>query len=174
MKNIFIILFLFCSMAAAKSQPGHAHREKGTHKHGIGEILIAFDGLNGNINFKAPGESIYGFEHKAKKVSDQKKQDDALLFLQKNISEMIRFEQSLKCVVTKDKFEMTQPKGEKHSDLDAAFSVVCEKSLMDSTLIFNLQTTFPKLKHVSVKVIVDDLQKSGLANKNGAKLELTK
>ncbi len=150
----------------------HQHREHSAHKHGSGQISIAIEGLNGEIDFEAPGDSIYGFEYEAKKPADKKKQEEALSFLQKNISEIVRFEQKLNCIITKIKTEIEQHKSDKHSHVEAKFKITCEKSPLGSTLIFNVQTTFPKLKNVAVTVIVDDIQKSAEANKNGVKLEL--
>ncbi|MBC7420219.1 MAG: DUF2796 domain-containing protein [Bdellovibrio sp.] len=174
MKLAYVIL-IFSSLAFAEQKPGHhEHREHAAHKHGAAEMSIAFEGIKGEIDFAAPGDSIYGFEYVAKKESDKKKQTEALGFLQKNISEMVRFEASLKCVITKDKIEINQSKGEKHSAVDAEFSVICEKSPVGSAITFNVQTTFPKLKSVNVKVIADDVQKSFDASQNGAKLELKK
>ena len=159
---------LFCVFAKAE------HREHGAHKHGAAEMAIAFEGATGQIDFGVPSESIYGFEYVPKKDADKKKQKDGLEKLEKNISSMVQFDAKLNCVVSKEKLEVEQHKGENHANVDAEFKVVCQKSPVGTTITFNIQQVFPKIKSVAVKFIADDLQKSAEANKNGATLELIK
>lgn len=165
----YFIFILFSGFYASAE-----HREHGAHKHGAAELSIAFEGATGQIDFGVPSESIYGFEYVPKKDGDKKKQRDGLNSVEKNISIMIQFDPSLHCVLSKEKIEVEQHKGENHANVDAEFKVVCEKSPVGTNVTFNIQQIFPKIKDVKVKIIADDLQKSFDANKSGAVLELKK
>ena len=56
-----LIGFVFLATINTLAQTEHA-----AHAHGIVEVEIAFDQLNGVIQFSAPAESLLGFEHKPK------------------------------------------------------------------------------------------------------------
>jgi hypothetical protein len=105
---------------------------------------------------------------------DKKKQHDAFALIETNIAEMIQFEASLKCEISKTNIEIKNHDGEKHSDIKASFKVICQKSPTGTTITFHFQKTFPKLKEVNVQLVADDLQKSFKANKDGSKLVLKK
>ena len=173
MKLFTIIMMMACS-AFAVHKEGHKHREHSAHKHGSAEMAIAFEGTKGEIELAAPSESIYGFEYVAKKEADKKTQQEALALLEKNISDMVQFDAALGCVIKKEEIEVEQHKGEKHSHVDAKFSVTCAKSIAGSAMTFNIQKTFPKLKDVKVTLVADEVQKSLDVKKDGEKLEVKK
>ncbi len=168
MKLFFACLVVVSSFASAQ------HREHKAHKHGAGKFEMAFQGANGQIDIEAPSEGLYGFEYVPNTDDDKRKQHDALSLLETNISDMIKFDPELKCEISKIKIEVDQHEGGKHSDIDASFKVICQKSPLGTTFVFNIQKTFPKLKDVKIDVVVDDLQKSFVANKDGSKLVLKK
>ncbi len=171
--HAMLVLMTFITLSAyAESTP--SHREHKAHKHGAGKFEIAFQGTDGQIDFDAPTEGIYGFEYVANTEADKKKQHDALSLIETNIGDMIQFDAGLKCEISKIKIEVNQQDGEKHADIDASFKVLCQKSPVGSTMVFNIQKTFPKLKDVKVDVLADDVQKSLTAKKDGSKLVLKK
>lgn len=160
-------LFSLCSQAAEKPEQ-HTH---GTHAHGAAELSIAFDGTLGKIEFKTPSDGIVGFEHAAKSAADKKAKDEAFKRIETNISEIISFDKSLKCQITKDKIEMIAT-SETHSDTTAAFTVKCGKSPLSTKIIFNFQKYFPRLQDIDAQIIVDNLQKSSEIKTNGTRVEL--
>ncbi len=168
MKLVLLIAALISLNAGAEK------REHKAHKHGAAKIDMAFQGPNGEMNLEMASEGIYGFEYVPKTDADKKKQHDAFSLLETNIGDMVQFDASLKCEISKTKMEVDQHEGGKHSDIDATFSVICQKSPVGSTLTFNIQKTFPKLKEVNVQVVADDVQKSFTAKKDGSKLVLKK
>lgn len=147
-----------------------AAREQGSHVHGSGKVSIAFDGLKGQIEMEIPAESLFGFEHNAKSKKDIQTKDENLKKLEEKISEMIVFDNSLGCKIKKEKFTVNQEKN--HSDLDAEFSVGCQKAVSGSTISFNFEKVFPRLRKMQVDIIADSIQKSTEVNKNGESLEL--
>ncbi|HEY8270649.1 MAG TPA: DUF2796 domain-containing protein, partial [Pseudobdellovibrionaceae bacterium] len=121
---IFAALLLSLSTPAAEN---HKHREHRAHLHGSAELSLGFDGIQGKIEFKSPSDSIIGFEHMAKSSADKKIKDEALKKFETKISEIISFDRSLKCQITKDKIEIVA-ESDTHSDTTATFTAKCEKS----------------------------------------------
>lgn len=170
MKSFFAlpILFLSCSLCAAEK---NQHREHGAHVHGSADLSIAFDGPQGKIELKSPSEGFFGFEHVAKSAADKKAVDQAFKKLETQISDMVRFEKNLNCQFSKDKFDVNF-EGKNHSDTTAAFFVTCDKSPAGSTITFQIQKHFPRLKDVDAQIIVDSVQKSTEIKNDGTSVEL--
>lgn len=164
---ILFSAFLF-AVAFAKSE----HHEHGAHVHGRGELSVAFDGAKGTIEFRAPGESVVGFEHEAKSAKDKARVAEAFGKLEKRAGEVVKFEASLKCVVTKDKIEAQKDDDGPYATIVASYAVTCEKSPKGSKVTFAPATVFPKLKDVDVTLLIDDLQKSAEAGPKGVDVQL--
>lgn len=147
-----------------------AAREQGTHVHGLVKTSLAFDGKTGKIQMEIPADSLFGFEHQAKSKKDIKAKEESLKRLEEKISEMIVFDPSLNCKISKDIFEVNQEKS--HADVNAEFSVNCQKPVAGSTVSFNFQKVFSRFKKVLVDAIVDTVQKNLEVTKNGENLEL--
>jgi hypothetical protein len=165
----------------------HEHREHGAHQHGVGIIGVAFEGLKGKVEFKIPAESIVGFEHEAKKESDIKKQSEALVKFESKINEMLVFESSSKCVLTKEKIEVVReeehkddkhnhkhkgPKHTAHSDFVAHYNVTCEKSPAGTDFTLKMHSQFKKIKKLELQLIVDNLQKAQTITKDNTVVSL--
>lgn len=164
-----LLSLVVLSLCLPWTSSGHSPQK--AHVHGLGKVQIAFDGKKGKIQLELPGESLFGFEHEAVTKSDKRKKDQALKTLEEKISEMIVLEESLKCEIKKDIFEVNQAKN--HSDVEAEFNVTCEKNLVDSTrLVFYFQKHFPRLKKIQIDVLADSIQKSLEVSKDGDVLEL--
>ena len=169
--KLFSILLIFFLTSFAKTKENRAHREHGVHAHGAGTLGIAFEGTSGRIDLKITSESIVGFEYAPKSAKDKKKRDTALLTLEKNISEMIVFDPSLNCRISKEKIEIVA-ESEKHSNLVAGFGVACGKSPVGTEIVLNFQKQFPNIKDLDVEVVADNIQKSVEAKKNSTRLLL--
>ncbi|MBC7371662.1 MAG: DUF2796 domain-containing protein [Bdellovibrionaceae bacterium] len=165
---LFLSSSLFCGSAFAAPS---AHREHGAHVHGSAELGIAFDQGVGKMDFKSPADSIVGFEYKPTKPADKKKLASTLVNFEAQVAQMLVFEPSLHCVFTKQKLEPVY-EAEGHGDFVAEFSVHCDKSPAGTTLTFNFQKFYPRLKDVDAQVVVGDLQKSVEIKTNGQLLEL--
>lgn len=177
MKIFFWISILSSSLAFTKPAE-HKHREHGAHEHGAGKLGIAFEGVNGKLDFKIPSESIMGFEYAPKTEKDKKTKAESLALLENKISAMVVFESSLNCKISKEKIDVVKDEEEaketkaEHSDTIALFNVVCEKSPAGSKISFNFQNFFSGIKDMDVQIIVDNVQKSVEAKKSGTIVEL--
>lgn len=138
------------------------------HVHGAGQMSMAFDGVNGKLQFEIPAQGLFGFEHVAKTKKDINKIAAVLQIFEQRISEMVVFNESLGCRISKEAIIVNSNQG--HSDVDASFRVQCAKSILGSEMVFNFQKVFPELKKMQVEVLADDVQKSMEVNQNGVVL----
>lgn len=173
-----IIIFALSAVFAVTTLAKEKHREHGAHQHGAGTLGIAFEEKKGKLDFKIPSDSIVGFEYTPKTEKDKATKKTQLEKLENNISEMVVFDPTLNCKITKEKIEVVKDQEEskethsEHSDTFAQFNVLCEKSLTGTKIVFNFQKYFPKIQDLDVQILVGDLQKSVEAKKNGVSVEL--
>ena len=170
MKILFAAVVLACIQVAAKSpSKSHVHREHSAHEHGQGSLAIAFEGVTGTIELKAPAEAIVGFEHVAMTAADKKKEQAAYNFVEANMGKIVQFENALGCELMREKIE-TSHAGE-HADTLAIFKVVCAKTPFGSTLTLE-NKVLPKLKDIDVTILVGVLQKSAELGQKTVTVEL--
>lgn len=158
-----ILLLALNSIALAKSNRKHE-----AHVHGGGQLSIAFEGANGQIEFKSAAESILGFEHMPKNNSEKSLIEKMKSQFASEMKDYVRFEDALACKFTADKI-MQEAEAHKdhdedsgsgeHSDWVAQFKVICDKSPLNSELQIDFRK-FKKINDIDVTLIIDDLQKS--------------
>lgn len=157
-----IILLSIMMMAAAQAA--------GPHIHGAAQLSLGFDGSKGKIEFRVPGETLFGFEHQAKTKKDRDAKDAALKALNEGISKMIEFNKDLGCEIKMEASQVNQEKD--HSDIEVEYSVNCQKPVAGSSITFNFKKGLSRIKKVKVDVIADEVQKSLEVTKNGESLDL--
>jgi hypothetical protein len=152
------------------------------HVHGVGQLNLVVEGTRATIEFEAPAESVYGFEHEARTTADKQKRDAALTLLRDKMSSMVVFEASLGCEFTVQQVEVvaededghapgkqadkTNKKIGEHRAVHATFTVTCQKPLAGSQMKLNMAKFFPKMGTVQVQV-VSEAKQSGVAMKHG-------
>jgi hypothetical protein len=174
---------LFCvALAMFSSGTGGAaeKRRHEAHVHGVAEINIAVEGSKAEIEFRAPAESIMGFEHEAKSNSDKKKRDAALKTVQTKMNQMVIFDPKLSCKYSEVKTAIVEEQDEpgkthagkdgqahedekktaEHREVRATVSVSCDKRLAGSRVKFGVSKLFPALHETKVQVL-GDAQQSG-------------
>ncbi|HWU42513.1 MAG TPA: DUF2796 domain-containing protein [Bdellovibrio sp.] len=145
-------------------------RQEKAHVHGQIHMNFAVEGKSGKIEMNLPTSLVYGFEYTPKSAKDKKAKDQGLQKLEDKISSMVVFDESLKCHIKKEIFEINQR--DSHSDLNAEFSFSCEKSPMGTSVTMNMGTVFPRIKTVHVDVIGEGVQKSQEIQKDGESIDL--
>ena len=159
-------LLVWVSAASGASQRAHVH--------GVGRINIVVEGQQATVEFLAPAEGLYGFEHQARTKAEQDKRDTALTRLQEKISTMVVFEADRGCQFATQKIaveadiegkhepgkgtEKAQKKSGEHSEVHAEFTVTCKKALTGSQVRFGVSKVFPTIKTVHVQVLSDARQ----------------
>lgn len=170
MKSLLISILILSSLAFAKEKKEHRHHE--AHVHGGAVLNIAFDQLNGQIEFRAASVGVVGFEHAAKSDKDRKTVSEAINRMEANVAKLIQFDSSLGCSFTKEKIEMVpESDSSTHSDFVASFKVICSKSVVGSKVTFDF-TSFKKIKDLDVTVLADTVQKTAEVKSKPVVLEL--
>ena len=103
--GVSLLIFSFDLGAAEK-------RHHDAHVHGVAEINIAVEGAKATVEFRAPAESLMGFEHEAKSESDKKKHDAALEQLRTKMNQMVVFDPKLGCKFSEVKTAIVEEKGD--------------------------------------------------------------
>ena len=78
MKNIFILLVC---LSISFNVLAEASRQKDSHEHGAANLKIALEGEKLQVEFEVPSESLIGFEHFPKSLSDRENFSNAIKIL---------------------------------------------------------------------------------------------
>ena len=180
---VSLLIFSFDLGAAEK-------RHHDAHVHGVAEINIAVEGTKATVEFRAPAESVMGFEHEAKSESDKKKRDAALEQLRTKRDQMVLFDARLGCkssevktAIVEAKEESTkaqagkdahkdQKKSGEHREVHGTFSVACEKPLAGSRLRFGVSKVFRDIQEIKVQVLGDSGQSGATIKKDKGDVKL--
>ena len=158
--GVISVLSLASALATDKNKNKKGHRHHQAHTHGAGKMSIAFDGLNGRIEFEAAAESILGFEYAAQTDHDKKIVDDAIKTFKQDFSKMVQFDAASGCKIMADKVEQKmESKKSNHSNFVASYNVQCQKTLLNTKVKFNF-LSHEHLNDVDVIILVDKLQKN--------------
>jgi len=165
------VLVVWVSTSSGASQRAHVH--------GVGRINIVVEGQRATVEFLAPAEGIYGFEHQARTRAEQEKRDAALARLRDKISTMVVFEADRGCQFTPKNIAVVedvteghgkgkgeaQKKSAEHSEVHAEFTVICEKPLAGSQVRFGVAKVFLAINTVHVQAL-SDAKQSGVEVKS--------
>jgi hypothetical protein len=143
--------------------PAYGARQH-AHVHGAGRVNIVVEGQTATVEFMAPAESIYGFEHAPQTAAERQQRDAALARLEAQIGSMIVFAPALDCQFTTQNLTVTteeaagearlaSKKSGEHREVMAEFTVVCQKPLAGSQVQFGITKVFPRLTSVKVQVL---------------------
>ena len=181
----FLFLTFHLGVGAAAQKRHHD-----AHVHGVAEINIAVEGAKATVEFRAPAESIMGFEHEAKSDSDRKKRDAALELLQTKRDQMILFDPKLGCksstmktsIVEEHEDHAKTPSGKgghkdqkkngEHREVHATFSVACEKPLAGSRVRFGVSKVFRDIQEIKVQVVGDSGQAGATIKRDNGNVKL--
>jgi hypothetical protein len=182
--GFLLLMFSFGIGAAAEKR----HRD--AHVHGVAEINIAVEGTKATVEFRAPAESVMGFEHEAKSESDKKKRDAALEQLRAKGGQMVVFDPKLGCKSSDMKTAIVETKGEstkaqagkeahkdpkksgEHREVHGTFSVACGKPLAGSRVKFGVSKVFRDIQEIKVQVLGDSGQSGATIKKDKGDVKL--
>jgi hypothetical protein len=184
--GIVLGMFSFGPGAAAEK------RHHDAHVHGVAEVNIAVEGSKADVEFRAPAESVMGFEHEAKSASDKKKRDAALKTMQTKMDQMVIFDAKLSCKFSEVKTAVVEEKDEpsksqsaksahnhkdekktgEHREVHANFSVMCAKPLAGSRVTFGVHKAFRSIDQIKVQVLGDAKQSGATIKKDKGEVRL--
>ena len=167
-RTFSIASVLLIAPAAVAGGKGHA-----AHQHGVAAVNIVGEGSTLTVQLEAPSESIYGFEHEAKKAADIKKRDSAIEKLKTSAEKMFVLEPGLGCKMSgsdikpfvteaKENDKKLSKKDEHkegtHSEVHATFKFECTKPVAGSKLAFAAKKYFKSLSTLKVQVLSGEKQ----------------
>jgi hypothetical protein len=182
--GVWLLMFSFDVGAAAEKRRHEAH------VHGVAEINIAVEGTKATVEFRAPAESVMGFEHEAKSESDKKKRDAALEQLRAKGSQMVVFDPKLGCKSSDMKTAIVEAKGDsakaqagkdahedqkksgEHREVHGTFSVACDKPLAGSRVKFGVSKVFRDIQEIKVQLVGDSGQFGATIKKDKGDVKL--
>jgi Protein of unknown function (DUF2796) len=182
--GVWLLMFSFDVGAAAEK------RRHDAHVHGVAEINIAVEGAKATVEFRAPAESVMGFEHEAKSESDKKKRDAALEQLRAKGSQMVVFDPKLGCKSSDMKTAIVEAKGDsakaqagkdahedqkksgEHREVHGTFSVACDKPLAGSRVKFGVSKVFRDIQEIKVQVVGDSGQSGATIKRDKGDIKL--
>ena len=94
--RLSIAAALLAASAVAVPPVAAAERGHGAHQHGVGQLNLAVEGANVEIEITAPGADIAGFEHVPSNEADRKAVDAAVAKL-KDGAGLFRFPDKAGC-----------------------------------------------------------------------------
>ena len=150
-----VFALLFSCATFADSKKGHQHHKKAhhhAHAHGAGEVKIAFNNLEGRIEFKVAAESVLGFEYTPKSEKDKGVLSTVVNTFTTDAASMFQFTTDVACVLTADKVEQVST-GKNHSYFVSTYNVACAKSVSGTKLNVDL-SKYSKIKNLDVQVLV--------------------
>jgi hypothetical protein len=157
-------------------------------------LNIAVESNTAVIEFRAPGESLYRFEHEARTDTEKKKQQAAVELLKGKIHELLILDKALGCKFTPKRVAVVaegadrgkkaeeqkaspgkqaeQKKSSEHREVVAEFSLTCEKPLSGSTVRFGFTKAFPSLQELKVQALSGDKQSGATVRKDKGSAKL--
>ena len=155
---VFVVLFSVQGMA----EPAHVHGE--------GQINMAFEGQEGQIELDVPTDSVLGFESEAHSEKEKSKEKEILELFKNNLSQVIQLDNQWGCQIHPEKVNFVRHGI--HRDLEASYKVRCSRAIKSGHIDFNIQKIFPSWKKVKVQILTPSTQKSQTITKNGESLEI--
>lgn len=174
-----------CALALSFMPTAFAeHRHAEAHVHGAGVLNMVLEKNVLSIELDIPLDSIVGFEHEAKTDADKKKLADVMGIL-KDAPGLFAVEGAGSCQVVakevelekddhKDKVEASKKDGKKagkkaahaeHADLEAEYTITCEKVDSFNAVQVKLFEFFPRIEKLTVNFVGGAGQKAGYLTK---------
>lgn len=185
--TVMLITALFTSAASAKGKHHHGHSHK-AHSHGDAKLDVATDGKTLAIEFEAPGDVVFGFEHKARTDAQKNTIAAEVARLNEKYGDLFILPQDAKCVLTekavsasqaaegtaKDKANAQDKKKDQdtHADVRATYNFTCASDLKGRKLKLGLFATWPRLKNLKVQVLGSGGQKGTTLKNDKTELDL--
>ena len=157
----------FSATAQAKQKLKHNHK---SHSHGDAKLDIAVDGKTVSFDIEAPGDIIFGFEHRPKTDQEKSKIASELLRLNDKASELFIFPADAGCTLAEKDIEADQAKEDVkgksngHADVLATYTFNCTGDIAGKKLATGLFKAWPRLKKLKVQIL-------GATNQKGVTLK---
>lgn len=133
--------FLFaCGLSAQK------------HEHGKAELGVAVDGTLLKAEFRAPADTILGFERRPRTDQEKRIVAAALEKLRTQGTALLLVPAEFGCRFVPGKADLHVENGG-HADVEAEFEAKCARPPVKGDLRFGFSKAFPNLKELSVQLV---------------------
>ncbi len=122
------------------------------HEHGKAELGIAVDGPSLKAEFRAPADTILGFERRPKTEQEKKIVAAALEKLRTQGGALVLIPAEFGCRFVPGKADLHVESGG-HADVEAAFEAKCAKPPVKGICDSDFPRPFPNLKELSVQLV---------------------
>ncbi len=142
------------------------HRDHGAHEHGAAILTIAWSGNELAIDLETPAYNVVGFEYTPTSEEEKALLDESVVALE--AGDLLQLSQEAECTVTsadvqtelkEAAHEEEDEEEESHSDIDIAYSVLCQNpddlESLDASALF---VRFPNFEALQVQWISDTQQ----------------
>ncbi|MBP6773935.1 MAG: DUF2796 domain-containing protein [Gemmatimonadaceae bacterium] len=155
-------LFLFVAVAVlapltTRSLCAQARTAAKPHTHGQATLDIGIEGLTGTIEFRAPGDDLYGFEHEPRNATERARRDAAFATLRSKAASLVIFDSALGCALSAQRVGVDTKSGD-HGDVIATYSLTCRRALAGRPIGFGFSRAFPEVHSVKVQLVSDTAQ----------------
>lgn len=133
----------------------HHNESLGAHVHGESSLYIANDSKELLIEWKAPGESVLGFETKPQS-KEQKKTWATIKDDWENSHSKFFSLPKAQCKIHHATISLKHSdnsEGASHSHIEAQAHLKCEKNLVNQELELFFSEKFPKIKKLTIEVL---------------------
>ena len=127
------------------------------HVHGQATLDIGIEARTGTLEFRAPADDVYGFEHAPRTAAERAKRDAAFAVLRTKGAALVRFDPTLGCTLTANTVGIVEEKGG-HGDVRATYALACKNAPAGRPIAFGFSAAFPGVNSVKVQLVSDTAQ----------------
>lgn len=127
------------------------------HAHGQATLNIGLDGRQGEAEFRAPGDDLYGFEREPRTAAERARRDAAFKVLRESAASLIRFDPALRCTLTPNAVGAVAGAGG-HGEVRATYAIACQRDPKGAPIAFGFTRAFPGVQVVKVQLLTESTQ----------------
>ncbi len=172
--HMFVICFLAISGASSALGSEQIHRQHDIHEHGGGELNLAMESNEIQIELRMPAMNIVGFEHQPNN-QEQKDAIQKALKILNDANQLFALAPDARCLVKKSKAittaieedhnegeneEEIHDEEETHSEFHGSYLFSCESPKELTTLQVKLFDLFKNIEELDVQIVKQGEQTS--------------
>jgi hypothetical protein len=156
--------------------------EEGAHEHGVARLSLAVDDTEVTLNFRAPGASLYGFEHEPRDAAERRVREEALERVRNGLGGFVSFAPEARCTPEEVHMEHEPGHGDDHdhdgahadgghTEVEARVLLRCATSPAGTTARLRVADVLPDVVHVDL-IVLSGTRQGGARVAPDARFEL--
>lgn len=158
-RRLAACLWLTCTLAT-QIAAATEHREHGAHVHGVGQLNIALDGTQLEIELDSPAANLVGFEHAPRNAAEQVQLDQALAKLRDGqdlfilpVAAACRLQEIKVAEEGAEHQENGDEASNHHADISGLYRFHCDTPSALTGIDVRLFQRFPAIEKLEVQLI---------------------